>query len=389
MSIAVCILMAPAISISAGPLISPSSPGAISSSYYTLEDIYNRLNSGTAGTPRVFTEPTTTAGAMYTLTEIMGMAPVVDNTSGAANTDVLAGKTFWGLRSGAWGPVTGNVAAGTSFSGTAGSKVITIPDGLYSGSKTATANDTNLATENIKATITIFGVSGKTQVVDTTTSTGAANTDILKDKTAYVNGSLVTGNAAAGKGVSRTGQTQTVPYPAPTGSDGNLSQHVGVAWPNPRFTNNNNGTVTDNLTGLIWLQKANCNSTGTGVAAWSDALAFCNALKNGQCGLIDGSVAGNWRLPNRFELESLLDLAYGSLSSSDGVVALSNDAGTGMWVSGTGSSFTGVQPAYYWSSTTRTDTTADAWIVHLGHGQVFSFGKAMSYYVWPVRGGQQ
>ena len=32
----------------------------------------------------------------------------------------------------------------------------------------------------------------------------------------------------------------------------------GVAWPNPRFTDNGNGTVTDNLTGLIWLKNANC-----------------------------------------------------------------------------------------------------------------------------------
>ena len=35
----------------------------------------------------------------------------------------------------------------------------------------------------------------------------------------------------------------------------------GVAWPNPRFTDNGNGTVTDNLTGLIWLKNANCFGT--------------------------------------------------------------------------------------------------------------------------------
>ena len=97
MSIAVCILMASAISISAGSLNSPGAPGNIDSSFYTLEDIYNRLNAGTPGTPRVFTEPAawTDAGSMHTLSEIMGKAPVVDNTSGAANTDVLSGKTFW------------------------------------------------------------------------------------------------------------------------------------------------------------------------------------------------------------------------------------------------------------------------------------------------------
>jgi hypothetical protein len=80
----------------------------------------------------------------------MDMAPVVDNTSGAAITDVLSRKTFWGLRSGAWGPVTGNVAAGANVTGTAGSQVITIPAGLYSGSTTATANDAYLLDTNIK-----------------------------------------------------------------------------------------------------------------------------------------------------------------------------------------------------------------------------------------------
>lgn len=94
MSIAVCILMASAISISAGSLNSPGAPGDTSS--YTLEDIYNRLNIGTTGTPRVFTEPAawTEVGVMHTLSEIMGKAPVVDDTNGAAVTDVLLGKTF-------------------------------------------------------------------------------------------------------------------------------------------------------------------------------------------------------------------------------------------------------------------------------------------------------
>ena len=52
--------------------------------------------------------------------------------------------------------------------------------------------------------------------------------------------------------VPKTGQTTSYA----TGDDGELEK--GVAWPNPRFTDNNNGTVTDNLTGLIWLKHANC-----------------------------------------------------------------------------------------------------------------------------------
>jgi hypothetical protein len=43
--------------------------------------------------------------------------------------------------------------------------------------------------------------------------------------------------------VPKTGQTTA--YVA--GNDGYLEK--GVAWPDPRFTDNGDGTVTDNLTG--------------------------------------------------------------------------------------------------------------------------------------------
>ena len=77
---------------------------------------------------------------------------------------------------------------------------------------------------------------------------------------------------------------------------------AGMPWPNPRFVRHGNGTVTDELTGLIWLENANCfNAQG-----WTAALAAAkelydgstNDLMGGDCGLSDGSVQGQWRLPN-------------------------------------------------------------------------------------------
>lgn len=35
-----------------------------------------------------------------------------------------------------------------------------------------------------------------------------------------------------------------------TGQDGEIQ--AGIPWPEPRFTDNLNGTVTDNLSGLMW-----------------------------------------------------------------------------------------------------------------------------------------
>ena len=186
---------------------------------------------------------------------------------------------------------------------------------------------------------------------------------------------------------ARTGQTSIIPLDVANiaGADGKLQK--GVTWPSPRFTDNTNGTVTDNLTGLIWLKVADYKTTTstTGTAIWVDALAFCNTLKSGQCGLTDGSTEGQWRLPNYFELVSLLDLAYSG-------PALSNDAGTGQWGTGT-YSFAGVQSFYYWSSTTiaytSEATTSFAWLVGLKDGYMTGDAKDATYpYVWPVRGGQ-
>jgi hypothetical protein len=187
--------------------------------------------------------------------------------------------------------------------------------------------------------------------------------------------------------VPRTGQTPTVPLnPAPAGFDGALQK--GVAWPNPRFTdNNNNGTVTDNLTGLIWLKDANCKDTvgginkSTGLLTWANALTWSNNLAGGSCGLADGSTAGQWRLPNVREMQSLVD--YG-LSNP----ALCNTGGSGKWTEG--APFIGVPSAgTYWSSSTLVSNTDYVWTVFLGMGNVsYGYKADPTYYVWPVRGGQ-
>lgn len=265
----------------AGDPDSAAAPNATSS--YTLEDLYNRLDTGTDGAQSTFTEPAAgpAAGTMHTVNEVMGKAPEKDNTDGAVAADVANGKTFWGLNEGAgqWGPQTGTAAGG-----------------------------------------------------------------------------------GASAGVPKTGQTPTVPInPAPEGSDGSLQK--GVAWPSPRFTDNSNGTVTDNLTGLIWLQNANC----FGLRNWTTALTDANGLADGACGLTDSSSAGDWHLPNVKELHSLIDFA----NFNPALPA--------------GHPFTGVQSGRYWSATTYAVSTTFACYVFLSNGYVSSAGKTLTYYVWPVR----
>ena len=155
----------------------------------------------------------------------------------------------------------------------------------------------------------------------------------------------------------------------PCGNLGDDSElRKGVLWPDPRFTDNGNGTVKDNLTGLIWLKNSNC----FGAQTWLQSLDDANGLAAPACGLSDGSTALQWRLPNVRELLSLIDY----------------NAFTPAIPSGT--PFTGVQASVrYWSSTVVANNTPNAWDIDFDIGTVNrNQPKANTYYVWPVRGGQ-
>ena len=164
--------------------------------------------------------------------------------------------------------------------------------------------------------------------------------------------------------VPKTGQT--TPYA--TGDDGDLE--MGVPLPVPRFTDHGDGTVTDNMTGLMWTQDA---QQIPGTMTWNAALTACNDLVFPE---VDGY--DDWRMPNVRELHSLID--HGLFDP-----ALPNTAGTGKWSEG--DPFTDMQWSNYWSSTTDASNTSFAWYVHFGNGYVYSYLKTYFYYVWCVRGG--
>jgi len=161
--------------------------------------------------------------------------------------------------------------------------------------------------------------------------------------------------------VEKTGQTTSYA----TGDDGALQK--GMALPIPRFSDQGNGAVLDNLTGLIWLKNAN----PCGTKNWAGAIAYCNSLASGTAGLTDGSVAGAWRLPNVKELQSLID--FGRYNPSLPA----------------GHPFTGVQSTYYWSSTSYAEFTDVAWFVYMYNGYMRHNGNKSTgdFYVWAVRGG--
>lgn len=131
-------------------------------------------------------------------------------TSGAtaSRSEVLSGETFF-----ASGLKTGSMVNNGAVSGTISTKAgqYTVPAGYHNGSgkvQIATAERSKIVTGNIKAGISILGVRGKSSVVDTSDADATAG-NILNGKTAYVNGTKLTGSLSA-VSVSQDGTTKVL-----------------------------------------------------------------------------------------------------------------------------------------------------------------------------------
>ena len=172
--------------------------------------------------------------------------------------------------------------------------------------------------------------------------------------------------------VAKTGQTTSYD----NYDDGYYEKGVSVPT---RFTDNGNGTITDNLTGLIWLKNFNVPAAQ---ANWATALDYIDELN--ASGTMNSNSAGDtskggshqtdWRLPNLREILSLLDFSQESppLPSGHPFTNVVSDSSS-----------------YYWSSTTHKTTTTEGWYIRLYQsGGVDKGPKTATYYTCAVRGGK-
>lgn len=148
-----------------------------------------------------------------------------------------------------------------------------------------------------------------------------------------------------------------------SGVDGGV--RAGLPFPNPRYRDNGDGTITDRRTGLIWLKDANAY----GETPWTEALLAIKELADGQHGLSDGSGAGDWRLPNINELQSLVDL------DSDHGPAFPDDH-----------PFENLEATNYWSSSTVSSAPALGWYIAFAVAPPVFDLKMNAMRIWPVRG---
>ena len=126
------------------------------------------------------------------------------------------------------------------------------------------------------------------------------------------------------------------------------------------FVDNGNATITDNATGLTWMQ----NDSTSGML-WADALNYCESL----------SLAGadDWRLPNVKELHSIVDYTRSPSTTNSAAIdpifnatQITNEGGQADY-------------AFYWSSTTHigypNSVQSAAYIAFgLGLGNMSEFG---------------
>jgi len=170
--------------------------------------------------------------------------------------------------------------------------------------------------------------------------------------------SCVLARAASWKPLPDTGQSlcydqsgKEIPCP-PAGQplSGQDAQYHGVK---AVFQDNDDLTISDQKSGRIWMK------TDDGVGRpWQEAIDYCESLE----------LAGHndWRLPGKFELESIVDYgrAYPAL---DPVFKC--------------------QASFYWSNLPYTDDPIYAWGVLFNDGGDHWLDKKNHYFVRCVRGG--
>jgi hypothetical protein len=132
------------------------------------------------------------------------------------------------------------------------------------------------------------------------------------------------------------------------------------------FTDNGDGTITDNATALIWSKDDFGDGVNTGPRSgmkWEDALAFVQQ-KNSENYLGHN----DWRLPNAKEMQSILDYSRGpdatgsaAIDSVFNITQITNENGD-------------VDYPWYWTGTThlKSNGMADA-------GAYVCFGRATGY----------
>ncbi len=127
----------------------------------------------------------------------------------------------------------------------------------------------------------------------------------------------------------------------------------GKEYGNNAFKDNNDGTVTDTATGLVWMKK----DSGKGMN-WKDALKYAQTFEH--------AGYNDWRLPNAKELQYIVDYTRSPETTNSAAInplfdisSIINEKGQKDY-------------PYFWTSTTHLDGPRPG-----NHAVYISFGRAM------------
>lgn len=212
-----------------------------------------------------------------------------------------------------------------------------------------------------------FGQPGDLPVAADWNSDGITELALYRQGSWYVDFDNSHGWNANGDQLYKFGQPADLPLavislrrPVPdTGQTGDFTQTFGEDADyavNPQFfSDNQDGTVTDNVTGLRW-QQTNHGANLT----WEEALNYCAVNTPGLPG-------EGWRLPSDFELLTIANYDT-TVPAIDTAV------------------FPGTQSWAYWAADEVATTPGSAWSVSFNEGGVYVFGKSAQNNAICVRG---
>jgi hypothetical protein len=180
--------------------------------------------------------------------------------------------------------------------------------------------------------VTVLGNTGK--LVETGYSFAGWNTDVWGSGTTYTGG-------------------QTFPV-------GTSNVTLYAMWAASTFTDNLNGTITDNRSGLIWVQAPDDRSR-----TWTEAHTYCDSLNFG-----DNS---NWRAPSLAELRGLIQGWTGESPKA--------------WLNSNGFSIVHY-PSWAVEGFRDNETGLEyGWVISLFDGSEYLDNRYVSHWVLPVRTG--
>ena len=148
---------------------------------------------------------------------------------------------------------------------------------------------------------------------------------------------------------------------------------IPASTPDSQFSNNGNGTVTDNKTGLMWkrcIEGQRFNTVTNACDGHAVVYTWDAALQQAQSvNTLGFAGANDWSVPNIKELGSLVERQCVHPSINATV-------------------FPNTSSSFFWSSSSYAYGSGNAWVVYFGYGGDYWDVKGSSFQLRLVRIGQ-